>query len=105
MAENGNGNGSITAPKLVWWVMGFLATVLFAAATGWMNHVEAQLSKASSEVSSTRERLMNLETRLGHIEVNTKETGQDVREVRRMLEERFDARQPPPRMPRPYQQQ
>lgn len=55
--RDNDSSGSITAPKLVWWLLGMFAMILIAAASTWGKSVSVQLSEIDQNRQTNSQRI------------------------------------------------
>lgn len=84
MAQQGeSGNG-----RVLWWVMGIFASLVIFGATSWAMSLEGRLGKAAEKGVETDKNQTLILYRLDTIERTTREQGDDLRAIRRVIEDK-----------------
>ena len=75
------------------WIAGALAAIVMAGGSFWLTYVGAQVDSLRDEQKTeqrdnamVRERLRGVETKLEAVDATTKQTGEDVRQIRDSLQ-------------------
>ena len=79
--------------RIIYWLAGVLVVMVMAAGSFWLTYVAAQVDDlrleqkvGDRESGMLRERLKGVETKLESVDATTRQTAEDVRQIRERLE-------------------